>query len=224
MSNIIDLGTKKFDLSSIKKQTVEEDNKEDNKETPESIKEIEESDDFLNSLQNFKYDFQPPEPILTPEEARSRREKIIKIQRYIQNFDSLLFEFKNIDYSSKKVEELDNYLEEIRLIVTNKNSNNLLGIGYTQGIGLIESMAPYLNMDLQGLSAICARNEAINDCLKEISIEYLNTRYMKPTYRIAILTAGIAIQLNSVNKSNKIINSYLDKKLDEDLKNKYNDI
>lgn len=218
MSNIIELGKKSFDLSSLKntKETISKDDNEN-----ENVQENNDIDMFkemyLNQIETQK-------PILTPEEAKFRREKIIKIQRYIQNFENLLMEFKSIDLSSKSTEELENYLEEIRLIVNNKNSNNILAIGYNQGLGVIESISPYLNMDLQGLSAICSRDQAINDCLKEISIEYLNSKYMKPTYRLVILTAGIALKLNSVNKSNVIINNYLDKKLDNDLEDKYNDI
>jgi hypothetical protein len=222
MSNIIELGKKSFDLSSLKK-TPDNNSIDDKQEINEDIQENNDNDIdifkemYLNQMETQK-------PILTPEEAKFRREKIIKIQRYIHNFENLLMEFKSIDLSSKSTEELENYLEEIRLIVNNKNSNNILVIGYNQGLGVIESMSPYLNMDLQGLSAICSRDQAINDCLKEISIEYLNSKYMKPTYRLAILTAGIALKLNSVNKSNVIINNYLDKKLDNDLEDKYNDI
>lgn len=221
MSNIIELGKKSFDLSIVKNNkdtnSTEEKNYNEQKDTDNNNDNIIDDDIFKDMFLNQK-------PILTPEEAKFRREKIIKIQRYIYNFENLLLEFKSIDLTTKSTEELENYLEEIRLIVNNKNSNNILVIGYNQGLGVLESISPYLNMDLQGLSAICSRDQAINDCLKEISIEYLNSKYMKPTYRLAILTAGIALKLNSVNKSNMIINNYLDKKLDNDFEEKYNDI
>jgi hypothetical protein len=143
------------------------------------------------------------------------------IQRYIQNFELDLFEFKSIDFSQKNNIELDSYLEEIQLIIGNKNANNMLGIVYTHGLSMIESYGSYLNMDLQGLSMICIKDQAIRDCLKELSIEYMSLNYVKPQYRIAMLTLGIAMSIDGQNKENKIINNYVQKNITDDFKDKY---
>jgi hypothetical protein len=223
MSKIIELGNKSLDLSSIiNKKDQEEPIDNKNKESDEDLNKNDM--DFLDEL--HKNDVQNniniiPVPIITPEEAKNKRKKIIMIQRYIQNFELDLFEFKSIDFSQKNNIELDSYLEEIQLIIGNKNANNMLGIVYTHGLSMIESYGSYLNMDLQGLSMICIKDQAIRDCLKELSIEYMSLNYVKPQYRIAMLTLGIAMSIDGQNKENKIINNYVQKNITDDFKDKY---
>lgn len=227
MSKTIELGSKSFDLSSIiNKKEQEEPNQETEKNNSDEL--AKQEIDFLDELRNNNIQndicFIPQQPILTPEESKIRRMKIIKIQRYIQNFEFDLIEFKNIDFTQKNNIELDSYLDEIKLIIGNRNANNMLAIGYTHGLSLIEGIGPYLNMDLQGLSMVCIKDNAIRDCLKELSIEYMSMNYIKPQYRIIALTLVTALQLDNQNKENKIINNYIEKNINDDFKDKYSDL
>lgn len=227
MSKTIELGSKSFDLSTVMNKKDQEETNNDPKEESNESDKMKNDMDFLdelrnNNIQNEINIIQPP--IFTPEESKSRRMKIIKIQRYIQNFEFDLIEFKNIDLTNKSNIELDGYLEEIQLIIGNRNANNMLAIGYTHGLSIIEGMGSYLNMDLQGLSMVCIKDQAIRDCLKELSIEYMSMNYVKPQYRIVALTLCTAMSLDNKNKENKIINNYIEKNIDDDFKDKFKEL
>lgn len=222
MSKIIEIGKKNIDLSKIYKKTDDQDDK-DNKEPEE---ENNTTSDYLDEFMNMQKDqFIQPQIILTPEEIRIKRSKIIKIQRYIQNFNRDLKDFENINIADKSNEELDNIIQDIQLIIGNKNANNMIALGFTQGLGMLESAAPYLNMDLTGLSMIALKDEAIRDCIKELSIELMgDLKYVKPHIRLGLLTGALCFQLNNINKTNSIINNYIDKSINDDIKIKYNDL
>lgn len=219
MSKIIEIGKKSIDLSKIYKKTDDKDNKEPEEENNTTS-------DYLDEFMNMQKDqFIQPQIILTPEEIRIKRSKIIKIQRYIQNFNRDLKDFENINIADKSNEELDNIIQDIQLIIGNKNANNMIALGFTQGLGMLESAAPYLNMDLTGLSMIALKDEAIKDCIKELSIELMgDLKYVKPHIRLGLLTGALCFQLNNINKTNSIINNYIDKSINDDIKIKYNDL
>lgn len=210
---VIELNKKNINLDEL--FTDENDESKEKTIQPENM-----FDEMFNNKDNVNFPKIPSHDInnepLTIEQTKERRKTMLHIQRYIKNFPDVCSEWKSIDLKLKTSEELNNILEEIKLTVGNCNAN-LMGIyAYEQSLEIIESIAPMLNMNLQGLSNIATRDKAIVDCVKECSLEFLSLEYVKPHIRLGILTGGLIMSLNNVNKKNNIIDNFLDNEISED--------
>lgn len=165
-----------------------------------------------------------PEPVLSQEEIKEKRKLIIHIKNYLREFPSSLTEFKDIDYGSKTISQLNNYLDEIKLTVCHYNSGGLL-LGVFQGsCDVLESAAPILNFDLSGLKYVASRDPGIINSVKEISLEYQNLNYIPPEKRLGLLMFQMCYALNSVNKTNKKIEEKLNKNVPNEINEKYIEI
>jgi len=215
-SKIIDLNNK-IDLSSIK--NIEDEINDEN--TVQNNISDEQNDNILEEMIKNQIEIVP---VLSAEDSSKRRELILKINRYRQRFSNLCGEWIGMDITKKSIPELENIHNDIRLTVQNDGVNNLSLLGYLQCIETIEGLAPILNMDLQGLSMICMKDQTIRNCVDELCIEMTSSKIFPPHYRLLILTGGIAMQINNKNKSSKIINNFLDKSVSVELQEKYNDI
>lgn len=184
-----------------------------NSEPKNSIKHVEDFD--------FSFITKSIEPILSPEEIKEKRKIIIHIKNYIREFPNSLMDFKNIDYNSKNISELLNYLEEIKLTVCNSNSGGLL-LGVFQGAcDILETSAPIVNFDLTGLHQIAIKNPAVVNSVKELSLEYQNLNYIPPEKRLFMLMFKTCYALNSFNKSNKKIINKLNENIPDNIAEKY---
>ena len=162
-----------------------------------------------------------PKPILSPEEVKEKRKLIIHIKNYLREFSNSLSEFKNIDYTNKTIQELSNYLDEIKLTVCHSNSGGLLVGVFHGACDILEATAPIINYDLTGLKYIASKNPNILNSVKELSLDYQNLNYIPPEKRLALLMFQMCYALNTMNKSNKKIDKKLDNLVSEDLKQKY---
>ncbi len=161
------------------------------------------------------------EPIMTPEQAREKRKLIIHIKNYIKEFPNCLVEFKDINFTSKNIDELNNYLEEIKLTVCHSNSGGLM-VGVFQGAcDVLEKVAPIIRYDLTGLNNIACKNPNIINCVKEISLEYQNLNYISPDRRLALLMVQLCYALNSVNKTHNKANEKMEKTIPDNIVEKY---
>lgn len=214
MSKIIDIGSVKLDLSTISN---EKEMKPDFDISKIHLPPVE------SYVSNTIIPDIPEIPQVSIENTPERRCKIIMIHRYIKSFPIELSIF-NIDLETKTSEELDKLLEEIRLIVGNKNSTQLMFLGYQQGLSILENVGPLLNMDLQGIQLMAIQDRAIMDCVQELSIEYMSMKYMKPHIRLAILTGGLCMKVSNSNKTQKILNNFQEKEVQENIVEEYLDL
>jgi hypothetical protein len=220
MSKIIELGNK-IDLSSVIRS---DERGADEKPSEESSKNEEpENNSLLELLQ------QAPQPInynltLSPEESAKRRELIIKINRYRQRFAKCCQEWDNVLLTDKPIPELENMLFDIRLTIQNDGVSEMGVLGYMQCLEMIEGFGPTLNMNLQGLSIIAMKQQSIRNCVDELCIEYTSSKLMPPHYRLAILTGGLMMNINNLNKEKQIYSTHANSELPEKLEIKYNDI
>jgi len=205
---------KKLDLTDIKNLNyTKETEKEQEKEQIDIIP------PFDPSVLNI-----PFEPVLSPEECKEKRKLIIHIRNYIKSFPDILDEFKNIDLSSKNINDLNNLIEEIKLTVCNSNNGDLfLGI-FQGGCDIIENIAPMINYDLTGLKYIASKNDNVIKCVKEISLEYQQLNYIRPEKRLFLLMFAMCYGVNNMNKLNNHINTHLNSDIDVKINDKYNDI
>ena len=195
--------------------------------------------DFTSEKQDFKH-IKPPRinhdlmnmPIvnlknenpLSFDEVKEKRKLIIQIKNYVREFPQALQEFSTIDFKSKSIPDLNNYLEEIKITVCNKNSGGLMLGAFRASCNLLENVAPVVGFDLTGLGSIAIENKAIVDSVKEISLEYQNLNYIPPEKRLALMMLQMCYSLNSVNKYNKKMDNTLEKNIDENINDKYSDL
>lgn len=206
----------RIDLSDIKNKTEEI---SDNIETEPDIPTLTIDNDIINTPNIFNY-----QPILTPEEAKEKRQKIIHIKNYIKTFPDILMEFSNINFTEKSIPELTNYIEEIKIMVSSGNNSELY-IGLFQGgCNVLEQGGKYLNYDLTGLSHYALKNESIIKCVKEISLEYNQLHYIPPEKRLMLLMISLCYGVNQINKIKKNINNHMETDIKEDINIKYSDL
>jgi hypothetical protein len=202
----------KIDLSDIKNRSVEE-NESDNESEKYNIE---------DNIPNITDLYTPL--ILTPEEAKEKRKKIIHIKNYIKTFPDILNEFSLINLSEKSILELDNYIEEIKIMVCSGNNSDLyLGL-FQGGCNIIEKGGSYLNYDLTGLSHYALKNDNIIKCVKEISLEYNQMQYIPPEKRLLLLMFSLCYGVNQMNTMKNNINNHMESNIKEELNKKYNDL
>lgn len=197
--------------------------------------------DFAPEKQEFKHIKPPrlnhdlmniPMPIvnlknefpLSFDEVKEKRKLIIQIKNYVREFPQALQEFSTIDFNSKNIPDLNNYLEEIKITVCNKNSGGIMLGVFRGGCDILENVAPVVGMDLTNLSRVVVENQAIVDSVKEISLEYQNLNYIPPEKRLCLMMLQTCYALNSFNKYNKKMNNTLEKNIDENINDKYSDL
>lgn len=165
-----------------------------------------------------------PTPILTPGEAREKRKTIIHIKNYIREFPDCLDEFKDINFTEKSQNELNNYLEEIRLTVCNSNNSDIFVGLFHGGCDVLEKSGHYIGYDLTGLSTIASKNKNVIKCVKEISLEYQQLNYIKPEKRLMLMMISLCYGVNYMNKMDKNVKLDAEKDIDNNLNKKYSDL
>lgn len=159
------------------------------------------------------------------EDNSEKRNKVSILKRYIDNFPEYLGEYKGVNFMKYSMFELNEYHEEFKLKVSSTNSNQIAFVAYEQILNVLEGVGPTLKLDLKGLSSLAKQNKAIENCIKEISIEYsTKINYIKPEYRLILLTGAMCFSVNNMNKKNTIINEFLEKPVEKDFKNNYKDL
>lgn len=168
-----------------------------------------------------KYD---PITALTKEEQTERRSLIIKINRYIKAFPNELQEWKDKDFTKSMISELESQLEDIKMTVSTANTTDMGYVVYSGVLNTIENIGGMLNLKLKGLSDIANHNAAIKNCVKECTIEYTSTKYVKPHMRLGLLTLGLCYQIDSLNRQKDVINDFLQGDIKEEKLEEYSDL
>lgn len=168
-----------------------------------------------------KYD---PITALTKEEQTERRSLIIKINRYIKAFPNELQEWKDKDFTKSIISELESQLEDIKMTVSTANTTDMGYVVYSGVLNTIENIGGMLNLKLKGLSDIANHNVAIKNCVKECTIEYTSTKYVKPHMRLGLLTLGLCYQIDSLNRQKDVINDFLQGDIKEEKLEEYSDL
>lgn len=177
--------------------------------------------DIRHDMPDFSKLFHVPEVELSPEQTKEKRKAIIHIKNYLREFPLCLAEFKNVDFNSKNIIQLQNILEEIKLTVCQSNSGGLLVGVFQGGCDILESVAPMVNYNLTGLKYVACNNPNIINAVKEISLEYQNLNYIPPEKRLALLMFQMCYVLNSANKLNSAVDDKMSKAIPEGLEEKY---
>lgn len=217
----------KIDLSDIKNIKSDDSEDLDVKNTSKSTDENEVFNsmnyeipkmDLLQSYEGFNT------MILSPEEQKEKRKKIIKIKNYLKTFPDILVDFVSIDTKNMSLKDLDDMIEEIRLTVSCGNNSELLVNGFLMGCNIYEKTASYMGVDLDGFSNIVSRDQNIIKCIKEISLEYQNLNYIPPEKRLIMMMFALSYGVYNMNNMKKHINYNTKKNINDEIINKYNDL
>jgi hypothetical protein len=168
-----------------------------------------------------KYD---PINALSKEELTERRGLIIKINRYMKAFPKETDEWKMIDLKTLPMSTLENTLEDIKLTVSTNNTTDMGYVAYTGILNTVENFGGSLNLNLKGLSDIANQSIAIKNCVKECTIEYTSTKYVKPHMRLALLTLGLCYQVDGMNRQKEVINNFLKNEIKDEKVDEYKDL
>ena len=141
--------------------------------------------------------------------------------KYLEVFNDRL-DASSLD--SMTVDELNILLDEIRVSVGCRGSANLIKSGYNNAAGILENIAPAVNMNLRGLQAAVTGNEMLQETLDEISLEYSELSYVPPLYRLMYQSAYIVLALNQVNKDNEKIRLFNDSLIPQNIINEFQDL
>ena len=125
----------------------------------------------------------------------------------------------------------DNQLDFIRKKITHVNTKTAIKMAYNTATNGLEALAPFVGLDLQGLTEETNRSKDIDSILSELSCEYSIDKYLDPKIRLVAYTGFAVLRIDSQNKQNRIRAHHkeetkddLDELISEDIKKKYSDI
>lgn len=149
-----------------------------------------------------------------------------KVLRYKELFPHLLqnFNYRIEDLDKMEINELEYLIEELSISVNTRNSAGLTKMLYFEGLRVIEVGGSFVGLKLNGLQAALKDNQAIHDCLNELSLKYENDMYMSPEIRLAYLTSTTILSFHKLNSTRNVIDTFLSEKLDDKLAKKYDDL
>lgn len=193
-----------------------------------------ENDNFdqLNDIEQQE----EPEPQQNPLDAMSEEERQVyiiekmklknKLLRYKELFPHLLqnFNYRIEDLDRLEIKELQYLLEEISIAVNTRNSSGLTKILYFESLRVVEIGSRFVGLKIDGLQEALKQNQAIHDCLNEISLKYENDMYMSPEVRLAYLTSTTILGLHKLNSTKNVIDTFLNDKIPEKIAEEYNDL
>lgn len=136
---------------------------------------------------------------LSAEEALIRRQLIMKLRAYVNKFPKHFngIDWREFTYYNK--ERLEATLEEMKYIVGRASDASMVhGIAYAGFMGL-EQLSSFTPLKLSGLSNVAARDEAIQDILNEISIEYGCFEIQSPEHRLMAAVAKAVLLTHQLN-------------------------
>lgn len=225
---ITNINTSGLDLSDIAKKTVTLDASAPQRtntpynEPAEPMPMPTQSYEPMSSLTYSAYEPMPslvPQP--TAEEAKKRKVMLSKINRYKNSFEVL--KGVMID-DSASMDDLEGKLEEMRLMISTKNSHTIFKTVYVTGVKAVEIVGGKTGMKLYGLADLTNKSPEIDSILKEIECEIDILNNVSPTNRLIIATVGCAIACDTINRRSEILQSFTKGAVNATINESYKDL
>jgi hypothetical protein len=149
-----------------------------------------------------------------------------KILRYKELFPHLLqhFTYRIEDLDKMEIKELEYLLQELSIAVNTRNSSGLTKMLYFEGLRVVEVTSKLVGLKIDGLSEALKQNQAVHDCLNELSLKYENDMYMSVEMRLGYLTCTSILSLHKLNSTKSVIDNFLDEKVPENIEKEFADI
>lgn len=155
-------------------------------------------------------------------DASQLKMSILRYKNVFPQHMSLYLDKMNLEYLDElSIQELIDFLDEIRTTVACFNSMSLVHTGYYGAVGMVEKFSPLLGFNLEGLTETVQNSPVITNQLNEISLQY-DLIYVKPEIRLLVSTlASIQLVMNSndLRKKERIQQPY-----NGNLEQEYSDI
>lgn len=158
---------------------------------------------------------QPSEPYMVDdymdeEEMRERRDHIHKINLYVHHFKKELEEAHIAlpQLSDLSTEDLELLHEEMKLVVSCRNSNKVNVGAFFYGLSQAEILASAVTpLRLQGLTSRLQSNEDTEKLLHQVFIKYSKMCYSEPEWQLAyqiVQNAAITHKVNTMQTDLKV--------------------
>ena len=135
------------------------------------------------------------------EDPIEKRKVILKVRRWLLEFEKHLGDFTNRDLEALSIEQLDILLREIKFTVSCRNVNTMSIRAFKTMIVNIEYFCcTHTQIRCAGLSKL-NEDEDLLDCVKEFSLENMELFYTKPQYRILYAVVSSIMTLHIVNST-----------------------
>jgi hypothetical protein len=123
------------------------------------------------------------------------------------------------------IESLNNLLKEHQFNVAHHNSSQINREAFFLGTSVVEYVGcRFTNLKLQGLASTMASNQAIIDCVDELSMKYGAMVHIEPEYRLCYLTLITILAVHNANSQKEMIKDHFQNEVSPELVNKYKDL
>lgn len=170
--------------------------------------------------------FYDENPDVRKAELMERLKVKSKILQYQQTFpDELLaYNYKMNQLDQFSTEDLRVFLDEVKIVVSQRNSTGLAKFAYFSAVDVIEKIGCKIGYDIKGFKNILNANPEIHKCLNEIALEYADMIYVSPHIRLSFLTLSVATNLYQMKKVENVVEKEIQKKIPDDIREMYNDL
>lgn len=141
---------------------------------------------------------------LNEDDIKKKRQLILHIQMYLNQFETELKQFKKINLEKKSIEELQDLLKEINVVMDSKSDLK----GETQAIlGMLQAyeyiMVQYAGVDCNGLTVALSQDPDTIKQIKLLILKHSPLITVEPEARLAVKILMATMQLHTINTYNK---------------------
>lgn len=152
--------------------------------------------------QEHQQGFEEQEQEVEDYEMTMKKAKVLRdIKRRLMTFpDKVEHLMLPMPLEYYSLEQLENYLNELRLTISNSNSTSQflkMVLGAVSGFEAF--VVSYTPLKLQGLSNVLAQDQDTEDILKEIYLDYIDESYQDPISRLAMKVMSTSLQVHVMN-------------------------
>jgi hypothetical protein len=150
--------------------------------------------------------------------------------KIIQYQDKFPDELKAYSYKMDKLDQFSNedlqvFLDEIQIAVSQRNNVGLYKSIYFSGLKFLEKASSHMTgVNMGGLHNVLYGNPEVQKCLDEISLKYCDDLYMPAPVRLTYLSLQVCLTMYDIRKTEQVMNSEFKKPVKEELVKEYSDL
>jgi hypothetical protein len=142
-----------------------------------------------------------------------------KFGKYLGNFEERIDKVNSMSRG-----ELETLLQEIKVAVGSRGSSNMFITAFITGAGVLENIAPAINMDLEGLQRQIGLSADFKELLEEVALDCQFIGYVEPWKRLLYNSGQLILALNQSNKNLKKKNLINNAVVPESVRNEFADL
>ena len=143
--------------------------------------------------------------------GKDKRQLIAKINSYKQLFPDELKTFKI--KKNPTIEELQNYIEEIQVIIEIGNVESFVLDGILQSLKMCEGFTVNKKYDITGLSDLLKMNKQFNNLAKQLMLKYSCFMNTPPEYQLIMLVMSSSYIMIQKNNNKDKLNDFFNENI-----------